>query len=219
MKAVLLDMDGVMVDSEHQWKAMEGPFLGGLLGKWDDSDHERIVGLNVVDLHAFLAREYGLELPLREFLERSQQQALEIYRERVTLAPGLVETLEDLRANGVSLGIASSSPRPWIGLVLERFGLAAYFQAVVSGDDVGGRTKPLPDIYLKCAAAVGAEPARCLAVEDSVIGVTAAKAAGMTVAAYRSGTNDEQDLSRADFEARHFDELRYARLRSRLSAG
>jgi HAD superfamily hydrolase (TIGR01509 family) len=217
VKAVLLDMDGVMVDSEHQWKILEVPFLTGLLGRWTDADHERIVGLSVVNLYGFLAREYGLKLTREEFLKRSESQALEVYRERVSLADGLVDTLEDLRNNGVALGVASSSHRRWIQIVLERFKIGGYFTSVVSGDDVNGRTKPHPDIYLKAAAGAGAEPSRCLAVEDSCIGLTAAKAAGMKCVAYRSGSNDSQDLSKADLEARHFGELRYESLISRLS--
>lgn len=217
MKAVLLDMDGVMVDSEHQWKLLEVPFLTGLLGRWTDADHERIVGLSVVDLYGFLAREHGLKLSREEFLKRSEAQALEVYRERVALAPGLLEALEDWKANKVKLGVASSSHRRWIQIVLERFKLGGYFTAVVSGDDVNGRTKPHPDIYLKAAAGVGAAPKDCVAVEDSSIGLTAAKAAGTRCVAYRSGTNESQDLSKADFEARHFGELRYESLISRLN--
>lgn len=218
MKAVLLDMDGVMVDSEHQWKLLEVPFLAGLLGRWTDADHERIVGLSVVDLHGFLVREHGLKLGREEFLKRSEGQAQEVYRERVALAPGLLEALEDWRSNGVALGVASSSHRRWIRIVLERFKLEGYFTAVVSGDDVEGRTKPHPDIYLKAAAGVSAAPKDCVAVEDSSIGLTAAKTAGMRCVAYRSGTNDSQDLSMADLEARHFGELRYEALARRLAS-
>jgi HAD superfamily hydrolase (TIGR01509 family) len=202
VKALILDMDGVIVDSEHQWKLIETPFLRGLLGRWEESDHQRVVGLNVVDLYHLLVRDYGLKQSQEDFLARSAEQALEIYRNRVSCAPGLPELLAAMKASGVALGIASSSPKPWIAIVLERFSLASHFQAVVSSDDVGRRAKPLPDVYLKAAELLGAAPSDCTAVEDSVIGIKAAKAAGMSVLGFRNSHNDNLDFSQTTAEIR-----------------
>ena len=216
--AVILDMDGVMVDSEHQWMLAEMPFLGGLVGRWRVSDHRKVVGLGVVDLYYHLVREYGLRLGKEDFLARCDRLALEVYRRKVSLAPGLRRFIHDLRRRAVPLGLASSSPRNWVDMVLRRFHLASCFAAVVTGDDAPGRTKPAPDLYLLAARRLKVRPADCLAVEDSDFGVRAAKDAGMTCAGLRSGHNDEQELSEADWEARGFAELDYRRLSRRLTA-
>jgi HAD superfamily hydrolase (TIGR01509 family) len=216
--AVILDMDGVMVDSEHQWMLAERPFLRGLLGRWTVSDHRKVVGLGVVDLYYHLVRDYGLRLSREDFLERCDRIARGVYRRQVSLAPGLRRFIADLRRRKVPLGLASSSPREWVDMVLRRFRLGRAFRAVVTGDDAPGRTKPAPDLYLLAARRLKASPRLCLAVEDSDFGVRAAKDAGMTCAGLRSGHNDEQSLSGADWEARGFRTLSYRRLISRLKA-
>jgi HAD superfamily hydrolase (TIGR01509 family) len=216
--AVILDMDGVMVDSEHQWMLLEMPFLRNLVGRWGVADHRKVVGLGVVDLYYHLVREYGLRLGKADFLERCGRIAHEVYQRKVSLAPGLRLFIRDLRRRRVPLGLASSSPHDWVNMVLRRFRLRPAFRAVVTSDDAPGRTKPAPDLYLLAARRLKVAAARCLAVEDSSFGVRAAKDAGMTCVGLRNGQNDEQDLSEADWEARGFADLGYRRLISRLKA-
>jgi HAD superfamily hydrolase (TIGR01509 family) len=216
--AVILDMDGVMVDSEHQWMLLERPFLKSLLGRWTASDHRKVVGLGVVDLYYHLVREYALRLAKDDFLDRCDRIAREVYLHKVTLAPGLRRFIADLRRRQVPLGLASSSPQAWVDLVLARFRLRPSFRAVATGDETPGRTKPAPDLYLLAARRLKVRPGDCLAVEDSDFGVRAAKEAGMTCVGLRSGKNDEQELSRADWEARGFAALGYRSLISRLKA-
>ena len=207
MRAVVFDMDGVIVDSEHQWKLAEGPLLRRFVPAWRDQDNDRIVGFGVEDLHRFLAAEFGLAAPKETFLAACHELAADIYRRRATRAEGLLEVLDGLARRRVPLALASSSPRSWIGMVLERFELAPRFQAVASADDVGGRGKPSPEIHLLAARRLGVPPGECLAIEDSRVGVAAAKAAGMRCAGFRNGHNDEQDLSLADLELRGFGAL------------
>ncbi|MCX5794087.1 MAG: HAD-IA family hydrolase [Elusimicrobia bacterium] len=218
LAAVILDMDGVMVDSEYQWMLLERPFLRGLVGRWTVADHRKVVGLGVVDLYYHLVREYGLRLGKTDFLARCDRIAREVYLRKVGLAPGLRRFIADLRRRRVPLGLASSSPKEWVDMVLRRFRLRAAFRAVVTGDDAPGRTKPAPDLYLLAARRLKVRPAICLAVEDSDFGVRAAKDAGMTCVGLRSGNNDEQELSEADWQARGFAALGYRRLISRLKA-
>lgn len=200
-------MDGVIVDSELQWKLVEGPFLKSLVPQWNDTHHEQIVGRGVLDLYRWLVSEFSIKVTQEEFLARCQEMAVEVYTRRVTLADGIEEFLKRTSRSGAALGLASSSPRAWIDLVLHRFDLRQAFSAVVSGDDVGGKTKPAPDIYLLAAATLKVDPQRCLAVEDSTLGISAAKAAGMTCAALRTASNAAQDLSSADWEFKSFREL------------
>ena len=205
--AVIFDMDGVLVDSELQWKLSEGEHIRRLLPRWGDADSARIVGLGVVELHGFLVEQYGLEEPRDSFLALLDASAADIYGRRVTLTEGLPELLGELGRRRIPVGLASSSPRRWIRLVLERFSLAGSFSAVAGGDETPGRTKPEPDLYLVAAERLGARPSACLAVEDSRLGVTAAKRAGLSCLGFRSAHNADQDLSGADAEIRRLADL------------
>src|SRR5262249_38676464 len=159
------------------------------------------VGMGVEDLYLHLKKNYGLAADLQTFLAECHDLAGHVYRNRVTLTPGFLDAIAAIRARKVKLGLASSSPRAWIDMVLERFALKGVFAAEACADDVAkGKTKPEPDLYLLSCSRLGVAPENALAVEDSIFGVTAAKRAGLRCAAFRSGTNDEQDLSKADFE-------------------
>jgi len=210
--AVVFDMDGVIVDSEAQWKAQEETFFRAAVPAWRAEHHERIVGLGVEDVYHFLVREFGLKMPLADYLARSEEVAREVYLKKVAIADGLRALVADLRRRKVPTAIASSLPRRWIDLVVNRFALAPHFDAIVSSDDVGGRTKPAPDIYLEAVRRIARAPAECLAIEDSNVGVRAAKAAGLVCAALRTPHNTDQDLKLADFELTGFTGLDFARL-------
>ena len=200
MKAVIFDMDGVLVDSERQWKLAASDELGRLAPLWTEADSEAIVGLGVVELHEYLERHHAPAPPRVDFLKLCDGLADAVYRERVSLADGLEDLLGALAARGVNVGLASSSPRPWVDLVLERFSLRRHFKALATGDETPGRVKPEPDLYLLAAGRLGADPRDCTAVEDSRYGVAAAKSAGMRCLALRTPDNSAQDLRLADAE-------------------
>lgn len=216
MDGVIFDMDGVIVDSEHQWRLAEKPFFKRVAPNWRDEYHPQIVGLSVNKLYDLLSARYGLRQTREQFLQECRQIGHEVYSKGVTLAPGLLKLLDDLKAKKIPLGIASSAPRAWINLVVERFSLSLYFTAIACEDDAPGRTKPAPDLYLLAAERLRIPPTRCLAIEDSAIGVLAAKNAGLKIAGFRSGFNDEQDLSKADFEICGFTGRNYTTLLSQL---
>ncbi len=214
LQAVFLDMDGVIVDSELQFKRLEGPLFRRLMPDWRDEYHKRIVGMGVGDLHGYLAREHGLKTGRHEFLQLCRELAGQVYNSHVSLAEGLTEFLDELALHKIPAGVASSSPKEGIRMVLRRFGLEGRFAVVSSADDTGV-SKPDPAIYILAAKLAGADPKNCVAVEDSETGLRSALAAGMHCLAYRNGFNDEQDLSLAHGEIRGFKELGVARL-SRL---
>lgn len=216
MRAVVFDMDGVIVDSEAQWKSLEGKYFRELAPAWTKEHDERAVGMGVEDIHRFLTEHLGVKIDKQEFLAHCDVTAKKVYGEHVECAPGFLELALELKHLGIKTAIASSSPERWIKLVVERFHLSPLLDTVVSADDVGGRTKPNPDIYLEVAARFKLPTAECLAIEDSALGLLAAKRAGYKTAAYRNGANDGQDLSLADFELASFAGLTYTKLLSRL---
>lgn len=216
MRAVVFDMDGVIVDSENEWKELEARFFQEHVPGWSKAHHERIVGMGVEDVYHHLVEEYELAMGKHEFLERCDLVAKKIYCERVEIAEGFLDLARGLKHRGIKTAIASSSPERWIRHVLDRFALSPLLDTVVSADDVGGKTKPFPDIYLEAAARLQLPTVECLAIEDSAIGVLAAKRAGYKVAAYRTPHNEGQDLKAADFELAGFAGLDYEKLLARL---
>ena len=216
MKAVIFDMDGVIVDSEARWKEQESGFFQECVPGWREEHHERIVGMGVEDVYHHLVREHDMALGKVEFLDRCDGVAKKVYLECTDCAEGFLELARDLKHKGIKTAIASSSPERWVRLVVDRFALSPLLDAVVTADDVGGKTKPRPDIYLEAAARLGVPPGECLAIEDSSIGLLAAKRAGIKVAAFRTPANAGQDLSGADFELGSFAGLDFERLSSRL---
>jgi HAD superfamily hydrolase (TIGR01509 family) len=111
--------------------------------------------------------------------------------------PGVVERMAEARAHGFGVAVASSSPRDWVEPHLERLGLRAGLDAVLTRDDVTA-TKPAPDLFLAAAAALGAKPAASVAFEDSHNGALAAKAAGMVCVVAPNAITADQDFRHAD---------------------
>ena len=216
MRAVVFDMDGVIVDSEAQWKALEADFFRAAVPAWREEHHAKIVGMGVEDVYEFMVKEFRLSMGKAEFLQRSDEVARKVYLERVEIEPHFIQLALGLKHKGIRVAIASSSPSRWIAHVVDRFSLSPLLDEIVSADDVGGRTKPLPDIYLEAAARIKIPTVECLAIEDSSIGLLAAKRAGLRVAAFRTSHNASQDLSLADFELSGFEGLDYDRLIARL---
>jgi|CXWL01.1.fsa_nt_gi HAD superfamily hydrolase (TIGR01509 family) len=216
MKAVIFDMDGVIVDSEAQWLKQESSYFHATVPGWSDAHNDRITGLGVEDLYDFLVREFDLPTGKVEFLDHCDRTAKKVYNERVECAAGFLDLTRGLKHKGIRTAIASSAPERWVRLVVDRFELSPLLDTVVTADDVGGKTKPLPDLYLEAASRLKLPPGECLAIEDTAIGLLAAKRAGMRAAGFRTAHNEAQDLSAADFELISFAGLDYDRLISRL---
>ncbi|GAA4931261.1 HAD family hydrolase [Streptomyces coeruleoprunus] len=132
----------------------------------------------------------------------------------IRLLPGVPEVLERSREAGLRLAVASSSERRWVRRWLRHFALDHHFDAVITGDDVE-RRKPAPDAYLRAAAALGAAPARCVAVEDSLTGIAAARSAGLTVVAVPTALTRDLDHGAAHLVVRDLRTVDLAALEGR----
>ena len=207
MNSFIFDMDGVIVDSELHWKSLEGYFLQSLIPAWTSTDQDRIIGLSVHDLYRLLTSEYDLQHNKEEFMALYHGMAREIYVEKASLIEGFLDVLSWLSDKRIRIALASSSPRPWIEMVLDKFDLHSAFEVVVSADELQGEGKPSPAIYLLTAQKLGVQPKRCVVIEDSEKGVLSSKSAGMFCIGFRNGFNDEQDLSAADLLITNFNQL------------
>ena len=182
--AVIFDLDGVLIDSEPVWEEVRRQYVAGHGGRWLPDAQERLMGMSTAEWAAYLSRELGVDRPPEVVAAEVIELMAERYGERPPLLDGAVEAVERLAARW-PLGLASSSPRRLIDLVLAVTGLAERFRASISTEEVE-RGKPAPDVYLQVAARLGVPPGECVAVEDSSNGVRSAVAAGMRVVAVPS---------------------------------
>jgi HAD superfamily hydrolase (TIGR01509 family) len=179
--AVVFDLDGVIVESERIWDDARRELVARTGGTWKDEATRAMMGMSSPEWTRYLHDELGVPLPVEEIGPAVVAEMERRYRERLPLIPGAVDTVKALAAEW-PLGLASSSNRPIIDLVLAEAGIADAFAATVSSEEVAGG-KPAPDVYLEAARRLGVDPAACVAIEDSTNGIRAAAAAGMTVIA------------------------------------
>jgi HAD superfamily hydrolase (TIGR01509 family) len=179
--AVVFDLDGVIVDSEHVWDEVRRQLAEERGGRWNDRASRDMMGMSSVEWSQYMHDVIGLEESPEEINNEVVRRLEAIYRERLPLIPGAVDAVRALAARW-PLGLASSSNRELIDLVLEVSSLDRYFRVTVSSEEVP-RGKPAPDVYLAAAQRLEAAPGRCAAVEDSEKGILSGKAAGMRVIA------------------------------------
>ncbi len=181
IEAVVFDLDGVLLDSEQVWDEVREELVKERGGRWHDRAQTEMMGMSSIEWSRYMHDELGVPDPPQEISADVVRRLEEVYRKRLPLIDGAHEAVERLAARW-PLGLASSSNREVIDLVLDLSGLARFFRVTVSSEEVP-RGKPEPDVYLEAARGLGVPPERCAAVEDSRNGILSAKAAGMRVIA------------------------------------
>ena len=180
ISCVIFDLDGVLVDSEIWWDEVRTAFAADHDRSWTAADQAAVMGANSAGWARIMRERLDLDLPDAE-IERAIVDAV-VARYRTEGAPridGAVEAVRRIAADH-PVAVASSAHRAVIDAALEATALVGTFAVVISSDEVA-HGKPAPDVYLEAARRLGCDPASCLVVEDSLNGVWAAKAAGMTV--------------------------------------
>lgn len=179
--AVVFDLDGVIVDSEHVWDDVREELARERGGRWNERAQADMMGMSSPEWSLYMHEVIGLVEPPAEINDEVVRRMLDRYRLRLPLIDGAAGAVWRL-APHFSLGVASSSNRPLIEAVLETAGIAEAFAVTVSSEEVA-RGKPAPDVYLEAARRLGVGVEGCVAVEDSSNGLRAAHAAGMRVIA------------------------------------
>lgn len=205
VKAVILDLDGLIVDSEPVHQRSVNLLLArrGVNYRFEDEEYGRcFVGIPVVQNIHLLQARFDLRGTPAEIMAERESIYEELIADPANLAmmPGVVSFLDAMCARGMLLGVASGSPRNQVGMILRGMNLTHRFQAIVAGNDVP-RTKPAPDVYLRAASLLNVAPADCVALEDSATGIAAAKAGGLRAIAIPNQYTAHQDLSQADARA------------------
>jgi HAD superfamily hydrolase (TIGR01509 family) len=181
--AVVFDMDGVLVDTEHLWDEVREALTEEWGGRYTPEAQEAMMGMSSLEWSRYLHEVVGLSEPPEVINEEVVRRMLARYETDLPVVPGATEAVQRLASAGLRLALASSSNRELIDAVLRRLELASYFAVTVSSEEVA-RGKPAPDVYLEAAGRLGVAPERCAAIEDSASGIRAAHAAGMHVIAY-----------------------------------
>jgi len=197
IKAVIFDMDGVMIDSEPLWEKTERILLAKRNIEYTPVYRDRIVGLNQNDSGRLLIETFELEEEVEDIISERVEILTEIYEEELEVVAELIPLLDDLRDANFKLAVASSSPLRVINFVLDMFLLHEYFPIVVSGECTE-RGKPHPDIYLHTAKKLEVTSSECVAIEDSINGVKSAKSAGMYCIAVPDKRLSQTEFQNAD---------------------
>ncbi|WP_435173825.1 HAD family hydrolase [Actinacidiphila sp. bgisy145] len=182
--AVLLDLDGTLVDTEGLWWAAESAVFADLGHVLDEEHRSVVVGGPMTRSVGHLVDVTGTSVPLPELMAAINSRFEHLVAEGAPLMPGARRLLTELVAHTVPTALVSASHRRTIDAMLRSIG-PEHFAFTLAGDEIG-RTKPHPDPYLAAAARLGADPAHCVVVEDTLTGVASAEAAGCRVVAVPS---------------------------------
>jgi beta-phosphoglucomutase len=204
-RGALWDMDGVLVDTAelHYLSWLQALNEAGL--DFGRAEFDRYFGMSNPDtLQALLGRP-PTDAELSEIAGRKELLFAERMKSsHASPVPGAIERLKAWHERGVRQALATSAPQLNIERLLRPLGVLRYFQAVISAGD--GPSKPAPQVFLKAADTLGMQPARCVVLEDSPVGVEAARRAGMKCIALTT-TRSAEDLRQADIIVSSFDEL------------
>lgn len=197
-QAIIFDMDGVLVDSEPLFLQAINRVISneGASPISDEENEEFLIGTTVEETWRRLKELRHLPRPMEAYVQQYDTVVKRVLREELAPQPGVTRLLAECVRRGLPKAVASSSLRTWVNLKLEAIKLEDAFDVVLGGDDVS-QGKPSPDIYRLAAQCLGVPPQKCIAIEDSPIGIAAAVGSGAYTIAVRTYSTRNLDISSA----------------------
>lgn len=174
--AVLWDMDGTLVDSEHYWLSSEQELASTVGAIWTEQDGIDMIGMSLYDSSRIIKQKLNLEMSTQEIIDWLTKAVIAKLAQDLPWRPGAKQILQSLRNEGISTALVTMSMRDNAEAVVARMGFDA-FDLIVAGNDVQ-HGKPHPEPYLKAAEQLGVDIRDCIAFEDSISGLRSAEASG-----------------------------------------
>ncbi len=213
LKAVLFDLDGVLVDSESISREASDTVLARHGIFLEDEERTLVFGRRTIDNYRRHVERRGLDLDPQKLVEEKVEYYNKLIKGRLKPLPGVLDLLGALDDAGLMKAVVSSSPLDRVNASLEEVGLLLEFEVILSGDCCV-KGKPDPEPFLLAAERLGVKPSECVVIEDAEAGVLASKAAGISVVAIKSPNTHSQDLSSADRIVKSLTEVDLELLRS-----
>ncbi|HCY39756.1 MAG TPA: phosphatase [Prolixibacteraceae bacterium] len=209
IKAIIFDMDGVLVDSEPFHVEIEKQQFELNKLNISDEEHHKYMGVASEVMWQEISKRHSLQHPINELIAQNRNESIRYFSAlpEIPVMPGLADLLEELTRKNTPLAVASSSFPEIIDLILEKTGLKKYFSVIVSSQEAG-KSKPEPDVFLLAAQKLGISPEDCLVIEDSANGIKAALAAGMRCIAYQGPGTNPAGQKEADAVVTSYEQLK-----------
>ncbi len=214
LKAILFDMDGVIVDTEPLHHKAYYIMFNDYNIEVSKALYESFTGQSTKNICKKLVEQFGLDANPDDLVQckRNHFYSLFDFDESLQLLPGVLDLIQNYYKNGLTLVLASSASMGTINKVFTRFDLDQYFVAKLSGADLKA-SKPHPEIFEKAAKAANEKPEHCIVIEDSTNGIKAANDANIFCIGYDSLNSKNQDYTNAnltisDFSAVHFEKIK-----------
>ena len=198
IKALVFDMDGVIIDSEPIHIDLTVQVMRDVGKEPSPSEIYEFIGVINEEMWPILISRHNIAESAEELIERQMAYVKKrFFEDKLEPIDGIPELMQSAKERGMKIALATSSPRYFAEHILENVGLARYFDALITADEIS-RGKPDPEIYAKAAQALGFKPHECVAIEDAYKGIQAAKGAGMKCIAFKNPNSGDHDTTQAD---------------------
>ena len=215
LKAVLFDMDGVIVDTEPLHNKAYKMMFDDVGIDVSDSMYRSFTGQSTRGICEFLCKHFDLTLEPITLEKGKRAHFTKLFFEDpdLQLLDGVEDLIKNYHSNGLTLVVASSASMFTINNVMKRFDLDSYFKDKLSGADLKA-SKPHPEIFINAAKAAGVSNSECFVIEDSTNGIIAAKEADIFCVAYKSTHSKDQDYTRADMTISDYKDITFDKIKS-----
>ncbi|MGY8945850.1 MAG: HAD family hydrolase [Flavobacteriales bacterium] len=215
LKAIVFDMDGVIVDSEPLHKKAYYKMFQDVNILVSNKLYESFTGQATLKICLSLCEGFNLKQAPNELVDLKRKHFKYIFENdfNFSLIDGVLDLIIDYNSNGLKLILASSASMVTINRVFKKFHLDSYFIAKLSGADLK-ESKPHPEIFIKATKASGFKKEECLVIEDSTNGIEAASAAGIYCVGFDSFHSKNQDYSKADLVIKNLNQISYKKIKN-----
>lgn len=217
LKAVIFDMDGVIIDSEPMHNKAYHDMFDEVGIDVSTEFYESFTGQSTINICKRLCDHFNLKEDPETLVALKRKHYKQFFETNsdLGLIDGVLDLIKDYHSNGLTLVLGSSAAMTSINQIFDRFDLNQYFVAKLSGGDLK-QSKPHPEIFIKAAHATGFSKEECFVIEDSTNGIEAAKGAGIFCVGYDSFHSKNQDYSKADMVVSDFKDITFQKISSRF---